>query len=545
MLGRPKFSVEHMLSNTKKAMEVIADHRDGIPLKIFLTDKNTAADNNSAEGAGPYFVTYVKEEEVDSRPGEKALEHGHYYTNPLMATLAASPNRIIPNLIVGRHGFGEIQFERPLDLSSLSSLDELLGKVVRFQRAICHVYPEGYEEPPAGEGLNVPATVRMVGCWPPNKDDKEAVNDYVELLQVRPDTEFTSYDLETGTWEFHVSHFSSYAVGGSDFSFSIPPRVATSSTSSTSTPSTSTTPAPSPSDPSPADEFSHVLLSQTSYTNAVQYAPSQANPRLVSLVNQGYGYWTARKPIPDQILSDIDAIKLTSDEYLAVFSNRETPQARAIELIDGRVRFKEYTTPSRGSVSGNVIVQLARQDPQDIFESSMGVDIPLGPSNKQPDVMFSLVLANLPNGGAGHTFQLLGSSGMLFPVVCFEISICHESLTQLVVTDIQRYFLPGTGTRYWFGIKVFKKDPPEITRWCAGHVLRDLQNGTFQSTFTFQPGSMALGLAANADITVPVAGLQFAAPLATLLHPLAVPPGYPAQMIFDIERIRRIIIRSL
>jgi nuclear pore complex protein Nup98-Nup96 len=92
---------------------------------------------------------------------EKALDHGHYYTDPPIETIAASDNRIIPNLIVGRHGFGEIQFERPVDLSGLSSLDELLGKVVQFRRTICHVYPEGYQEPPAGEGLNVPAMVRM------------------------------------------------------------------------------------------------------------------------------------------------------------------------------------------------------------------------------------------------------------------------------------------------------------------------------------------------------------------------------------------------
>ena len=103
---------------------------------------------------------------------EEAPEDGHYYTNPSIAEIAASDNRIIPNFSIGLHGFGEIQFEQPVDLSGLSSLDELLGRVIQFQKTICHVYPKEYQGPPAVEELNVPATVRMVRCWPSNKNDR-------------------------------------------------------------------------------------------------------------------------------------------------------------------------------------------------------------------------------------------------------------------------------------------------------------------------------------------------------------------------------------
>jgi hypothetical protein len=38
----------------------------------------------------------------------------------------------------------------------------------------------------------------------------------------------------------------------------------------------------------------------------------------------------------------IEAVELTNDEYLVVFcTDRETPEARAIQLIDGRIRFRE------------------------------------------------------------------------------------------------------------------------------------------------------------------------------------------------------------
>jgi hypothetical protein len=182
---------------------------------------------------------------------------------------------------------------------------------------------KGIKEPPLGERLNVPATVRVVKCWSANKNDEEAIEDYVDLLRMCSDTEFTSYDLETGTCEFYVNHFLSYAVGvlgGSDYYISNSRRVATSSTPSTSMPSTSFSPSPSPTGPSPSsDTYSHVLRSQKSYTNPLRCAHPQGNPRLVSLVNQAYEYWKIQKHIPEKIRRKIDAIGLTNDEYLAVF----------------------------------------------------------------------------------------------------------------------------------------------------------------------------------------------------------------------------------
>jgi hypothetical protein len=148
---------------------------------------------------------------------EKLPAHGSYYTNPSLSTLAASDSHIVPSLIVGRHGFGEIQFEQRVDLSDLLSLDELLGEVVRFRRATCHVYPEGYQSPPTGEGLNVPATARIVRCWPRDRNEEEVFEDYIEFLRMRPETEFVSYDLKTGTWTVHVQHFSTYTASRSDY----------------------------------------------------------------------------------------------------------------------------------------------------------------------------------------------------------------------------------------------------------------------------------------------------------------------------------------
>jgi hypothetical protein len=81
------------------------------------------------------------------------------------------------------------------------------------------------------------------------------------------------------------------------------------------------------------------------HTNQLQYAREQGN---LSLVNKAYSYWRDQKPIPEEIRQKIEAVELTNDEYLVVFCNRETPEARAIELIDGRIHFRKYTLPSHG-----------------------------------------------------------------------------------------------------------------------------------------------------------------------------------------------------
>jgi hypothetical protein len=308
---------------------------------------------------------------------EKAPAYGSYYSNPSLSTLAASDNHIVPNLIVGRHGFGEIQFERQVDLSGLSSLDDLLGKVVCFQRATCHVYPEGYQSPPAGEGLNVPAKVRIVGCWPRNMNDEKVVEDYIELLRIRPETEFVGYDLETGTWTFCVQHFSSYTAGGSDYYVPRIHRLANSSSTPSPSPSSSSSPSrsrlPSPPLTSQLDLSSHILRSNKVYTNPVSYSRSPRNPRLVSWVKEGYSYWKEQKPIPAPLLEKITSVKLSPSEFLNVFHNSEAPEVRVIELIDGTVRFQEFTLPVHGTIIMHVADQIAAQDQPQILKVSTGV----------------------------------------------------------------------------------------------------------------------------------------------------------------------------
>ncbi|BGP40016.1 hypothetical protein JCM10449v2_003974 [Rhodotorula kratochvilovae] len=89
-------------------------------------------------------------------------------------------------LVVGRVGYGQVAFIRPVDLTTLPSVDELLGGLVRLEDRNANVYPEEFEasKPPPGEGLN-----------------------HTKRLRNLEGTEFVDFDAETGRWTFQVHEF--------------------------------------------------------------------------------------------------------------------------------------------------------------------------------------------------------------------------------------------------------------------------------------------------------------------------------------------------
>lgn len=149
---------------------------------------------------------------------------GAYWTNPPVQELHAM-NRVqrqkIDNLEVGRENIGSIQFKLPVDLSGLE-VDDLLGKIIQLEPRSATVYPVTAKKPPVGKGLNVPARITLEQSWPRSGRDKRVASDpkrfnkHVERLKRIPDTEFESYDKDTGVWVFHVEHFTTYGLDDSD-----------------------------------------------------------------------------------------------------------------------------------------------------------------------------------------------------------------------------------------------------------------------------------------------------------------------------------------
>ena len=120
-------------------------------------------------------------------------------------------------LVVGRVGYGQIEFMEPVDLTGLSKLGALLGEVIHFEDKECSVYPdsEDADKPLPGSGLNVKAKLTLERCWAVDKGTREPIKDashstvakHLKRLKNMKDTHFQDFDMETGEWTFTVDHF--------------------------------------------------------------------------------------------------------------------------------------------------------------------------------------------------------------------------------------------------------------------------------------------------------------------------------------------------
>ncbi|KAG6891711.1 hypothetical protein C0992_010114 [Termitomyces sp. T32_za158] len=150
----------------------------------------------------------------------RELEDGDYYVKPDLATLKQKGYDELSsfnNLVVGRVGFGEIQFLEPVDLTGLPKLGALLGEVIRFDEKECSVYPESddVDKPPPGSGLNVAARLSLLNCWAVDKATREPIKDgshpsaskHLKRLKKIPNTHFESFNITDGKWTFRVDHF--------------------------------------------------------------------------------------------------------------------------------------------------------------------------------------------------------------------------------------------------------------------------------------------------------------------------------------------------
>lgn len=150
----------------------------------------------------------------------RLLKHGDYFSHPSLEALQklpASSLRSLPDLLVGRVGYGQVAFQKPVDLTTLQSVQDLYGNIIVFEDRNCTVYPTDYEDgkPAAGQGLNVEATITLERCWPldkatrlPIKDEKNSrLVAHVKRLRNLDDTNFIDFDADKGKWTFGVVGF--------------------------------------------------------------------------------------------------------------------------------------------------------------------------------------------------------------------------------------------------------------------------------------------------------------------------------------------------
>jgi nuclear pore complex protein Nup98-Nup96 len=169
----------------------------------------------------PNPVNHLKQP-VGPANSQDDLQIGDYWMRPTREALGRlSPDKLkkVEDFIVGRQGCGHVKFNRPVDLSSLK-LDHIPDDVVHITTRAITVYPIASQKPPQGKGLNVPSTIALQNSWPRAKGGKDKIfdrngpkfNKHVERLKRVTDTEFISYDRDTGVWTFTVQHFTTYGL---------------------------------------------------------------------------------------------------------------------------------------------------------------------------------------------------------------------------------------------------------------------------------------------------------------------------------------------
>lgn len=184
-----------------------------------VTEGNTTLDSPSAAKSA---ASGASSDWPARRPpaAPAAPKHGDYFTSPSLDTLQKLPAaklRAVPDLVVGRVGYGQVAFSQPVDLTTLPSVEELLGGLVRLEDRNATVYPDEYDDlkPPPGQGLNVPATITLENCFPLDKatrkpvkeKDHPRVQQHMKRLRNLEGTEFVDFEPETGKWTFEVAEF--------------------------------------------------------------------------------------------------------------------------------------------------------------------------------------------------------------------------------------------------------------------------------------------------------------------------------------------------
>ncbi|KAL3488767.1 nuclear protein 96-domain-containing protein [Aspergillus germanicus] len=147
---------------------------------------------------------------------------GEYWMKPTrfeLAKLGREQLKQFKGLTVGRERCGSVTFDDPVDLTAID-LDNLFGGLIDIGVRKITVYPDESMKPARGKGLNVPSTLRIENSWPRGRDKKgpspltsgPLFEKHIDRLTKVHNTEFVSYETNTGTWIFRVAHYTTYGL---------------------------------------------------------------------------------------------------------------------------------------------------------------------------------------------------------------------------------------------------------------------------------------------------------------------------------------------
>lgn len=210
-------------SQSGAVVRVEADEEATPPANGTVTPPEQARNNSLAA------VPEDRESEHVATPKPNENKHdpqpGEYWSKPTedeikaMSREQASQYR---GFQVGRQGCGFVTFDGPVDLKSLLPLQKLYGGIIDITVRSISVYPDSSTKPARGKGLNVPSTLSIENSWPRNRGKPEGLaagpvfDKHIRRLKAIGNTEFVSYNVNTGVWVFKVPHYTRYGLDYDD-----------------------------------------------------------------------------------------------------------------------------------------------------------------------------------------------------------------------------------------------------------------------------------------------------------------------------------------
>lgn len=139
-------------------------------------------------------------------PNPPTLKKKGYSTTPpmeLLRQVTSGDLAQVADFTIHHIAYGSVKWPGKTDLRGLD-----LDHIVRFEGGAVYVY-ENENLPPQGTGLNKPAEVSLVGCWP-RKMDAKHLTKYEQSLRehcAKEGMSFIDYSPDIGRWRFRVTHF--------------------------------------------------------------------------------------------------------------------------------------------------------------------------------------------------------------------------------------------------------------------------------------------------------------------------------------------------
>lgn len=189
--SRPDFDAQRRRNKDKRSLKVVRFAPD---VQVFeYPDGGTLPSQQNGGPPGP-------------APNPPTLKRKGYSTTPPMEVLRQVSSGELAQVVdftIHHIAYGSVKWPGKTDLRGLDA-----DHIVRFEGGAVYVY-ENENLPPQGTGLNKPAEVSLVGCWP-RKMDARRLAKYEQSLRDHCSKEgmnFIDYSPDIGRWRFRVTHF--------------------------------------------------------------------------------------------------------------------------------------------------------------------------------------------------------------------------------------------------------------------------------------------------------------------------------------------------